>query len=39
MYVNGFMISVETISGIEGKGAIKENGEESEFEYNVFDVL
>jgi hypothetical protein len=38
MYVNGEMIPVETIPGIEG-GQIKENGGGGEFKYDIFDTL
>jgi hypothetical protein len=37
MYVNGKMRPVETISGMEVKGGIKENGGGGEFEYDIFD--
>jgi hypothetical protein len=38
MYVNGKMIHVETIPGVEG-GNIKENDGGGEFKYNIFDIL
>jgi hypothetical protein len=38
MYVNGKMLSVETISGSGGWGT-KENGGEDEFKYEIFDIL
>jgi hypothetical protein len=38
MYVNGKMISVETIPGIVG-GSMKENGGRGEFKYDIFDIL
>jgi hypothetical protein len=34
MYVNGKMISVETVPGMQG-GEIKENGGGSEFNYDI----
>jgi hypothetical protein len=34
MYVNGKLIPVETIPGMEG-GGIKENGGVGEFKYNI----
>jgi hypothetical protein len=37
MYVNGKMISVETIPGMGG--GIKENGGGSEFKYYIFGIL
>jgi hypothetical protein len=38
MYVNGKMISVETIPGMGG-GEMKENGGGGEFKYDIFDLL
>jgi hypothetical protein len=38
MYVNGKMIYVETILGME-EGIIKENGEGDDFKYDIFDIL
>jgi hypothetical protein len=38
MFVNGKMIPVETIPGMEGRG-IKENNGGSEFKYDIFDIL
>jgi hypothetical protein len=38
MYVNGKMIPVETISGIEG-GEIKENGGGGESKYDIFYII
>jgi hypothetical protein len=38
MYVNGKMISVETIPGM-GKGEMKENSGGCEFKYYIFDIL
>jgi hypothetical protein len=38
MYVNGKMISVETIPGMGGEG-VKEKGRGDEFKYDVFDIL
>jgi hypothetical protein len=38
MYENGKMRPVETIPGVEG-GRIKENNEEREFKYDIFDIL
>jgi hypothetical protein len=37
MYVNGKIISVETISGMGG-GEIKENSGGGEFKYDIFDI-
>jgi hypothetical protein len=37
MYVNGKMISVETIPGM-GTGRMKEN-DRSEFKHDIFDIL
>jgi hypothetical protein len=37
MYVNGKMIPVETIPGMDG--GIKENGGGDEFKYDIFDIL
>jgi hypothetical protein len=37
MYVNGKIISVETIAGMGGQ--IKENDEGVEFKYDIFDTL
>jgi hypothetical protein len=38
MYVNGNLISVENIPGME-EGRMKENGGESEFKYYIFYIL
>jgi hypothetical protein len=38
LYVNGKMLSVETISGI-GDGRMKENDEGGEVKYDIFDTL
>jgi uncharacterized protein with ACT and thioredoxin-like domain len=38
MYVNGKMISVETIPGMGGE-ELKEIGRGGEFKYDIFDVL
>jgi hypothetical protein len=38
MYVNGKIISVETIPGMR-KGRMKENGGGSEFKHYIFDIL
>jgi hypothetical protein len=38
MYINGKMVSVETIPGKEG-GVIKKNGEGSGLKYDIFDIL
>jgi hypothetical protein len=38
MYVNGKMIPAETIPGM-GRGGMKENDGEGEFNYDVFDTL
>jgi hypothetical protein len=38
MYVNGKMIPIKTIPGIEG-GTIKETNGGGEFNYNMFDIL
>jgi hypothetical protein len=37
MYVNGKMISVETIPGM-GEGGMKENGGRGEFMSDIFDI-
>jgi hypothetical protein len=39
MYVNGKMISVETIPEMGGEVAMKENGGGGEFKYAVFNIL
>jgi hypothetical protein len=36
IHVNGKMISVEAIPGM---GGMRENGGESEFKYEIFDIL
>jgi hypothetical protein len=38
MYVNAKMIPVETLPGIWGRG-MKERGRETEFKYDIFDIL
>jgi hypothetical protein len=38
MYVNGKMISVETISEMAGEG-MKENSARGAFKYNIFDIV
>jgi hypothetical protein len=38
MYVNGKMMSVETIAGMGG-GEMKENSEEGEFKYDIFGIV
>jgi hypothetical protein len=38
MYVNGKMISVETIPGM-GAGGMKENGGKGELKYDIFDIV
>jgi hypothetical protein len=38
MYVNGKMIPVETVSGME-EGRTKGNDEEGNFRYDTFDML
>jgi hypothetical protein len=38
MYINGKMISVETVP-VMGEGRIKQNGGGSEFKYDIFDIL
>jgi hypothetical protein len=38
MYVNGKMVSDETIPGM-GQGEMKENGGEGQFKYDIFATL
>jgi hypothetical protein len=38
MYVNGKMISLETIPG-KGREGMKENGGGGKFKCNIFDIL
>jgi hypothetical protein len=38
MYVNGKMISVETIPG-GGRRGVKESGGRGEFKHDIFDLL
>jgi hypothetical protein len=38
MYINGKMRPVETIPSMGGEGT-KENGNEGEFNYDIFDIL
>jgi hypothetical protein len=37
-YVNGRIISVETVPGMGGEG-MRENGGEGDFKYDIFDIL
>jgi hypothetical protein len=41
MYVNGKMRPVETVPRVRGEeeGGLKENDGESEFKYDIFDIL
>jgi hypothetical protein len=38
MYVNGKMVSVETIPGVGGR-AMKKKGRGHEFKYDIVDIL